>query len=115
MKEFLWKGNKPKIANIKLIQEYEVGGLKLVDMTSNNKSMKVFWVERLQQPDSFWVHIVNNYYPIECPYIWRCNISPKDIIKFRIENEFWSEVLECWAEINHRSPSNKQESSGNVR
>jgi hypothetical protein len=44
--EFLWNGKVNKIARNTVIKQIEQGGLKMTDMTSKIKSIKMTWVKR---------------------------------------------------------------------
>ena len=109
IREYLWDSSTSKIAYVKLIQDYGDGGLKLVDLEAKNKSMKISWIDRLRVPGTYWSDVVSEFYPIECIYIWNCNISETDVIRLNIKDTFWSEVLQSLAEINYRTPENKAE------
>ena len=47
IKDFLWKGKRPRIKHTKLVREYNQGGLKLADLRTKDIAMKVKWVEYL--------------------------------------------------------------------
>ena len=43
-KKFIWNGNKPKIKHTTLINEYQDGGLKDVDIEAQIRSLQLGWV-----------------------------------------------------------------------
>ena len=54
--EFIWNNKPSRIACRKIIQQYEVGGLKLGDLKIRDTSFKTTWVRRLFDHDgeAFW-------------------------------------------------------------
>ena len=46
-KEFLWDGKRPKVKHSALINSYEQGGLKSIDIKCKIKSLQLSWVKRL--------------------------------------------------------------------
>ena len=44
---FLWKNGKPKIKHSTLIADYKDGGLKVVDIDSKFRALKLTWLKRL--------------------------------------------------------------------
>ena len=54
--EFLWNGKVNKIARHIMIKQIEQGGLKLIDMTSKIKSLKMKWFNKrtINNPTSLW-------------------------------------------------------------
>ena len=51
MFNFIWDGKPDKIKRDILIQDYEQGGLKMIDIENFILSFKVSWVQRLLQPE----------------------------------------------------------------
>ena len=45
--KFLWKNGKPKIKHSTLIADYKDGGLKVVDIDSKFRALKLTWLKRL--------------------------------------------------------------------
>ena len=46
-KDFIWNGKKPKIKHTTLINDYEEGGLKDIDIESKFSSLHMSWIRRL--------------------------------------------------------------------
>ena len=63
-KKFIWNGKKPKIKHTTLINEYQDGGLKDVDIEAKIRSLQLGWVRRL---------FVDDYHP------WK--IIPLNVLK----------------------------------
>ena len=78
--QFVWSGKKSRIAYSKLIQPYDQGGLKLVDIKAKNASLKAAWVHKIVCGD-VKLELLKALLPNKSPEIWKCNIKPKDIPK----------------------------------
>ena len=50
---FLWDNKPDKIKRVTICQDYDNGGLKMLDIDSFEKALKVIWVKKLLlQPES---------------------------------------------------------------
>ena len=47
LKDFIWRGKRPKIKHSTLIGNFENGGLKDIDIESKLKALKLSWIKRL--------------------------------------------------------------------
>ena len=47
MYAFIWDNNPEKVKRDTLIQEYEMGGMKIVDMEKFIQSLKISWIKRI--------------------------------------------------------------------
>ena len=76
----MWGSKTSKVHYDKVIQDYEKGGLKLIDLNAKDQSMKISWVPKLiLRPEMGMIA----YYDllIQSPLIWQCNTHLKDIPK----------------------------------
>ena len=48
--KFLWKGKQDKIKRSIIINEYEEGGIKMPDIQSFYKALKMSWLHKLLDP-----------------------------------------------------------------
>ena len=55
---FIWNGKKPKIKHTTLINEYQDGGLKDVDIEAKIRSLQLGWVRRLFVDDYVTITIL---------------------------------------------------------
>ena len=60
-KEFIWNGNSPKIEHSTLCNNYEDGGLKMVDILSKVSSLQCPWIKRLYDNSSHLWKIMLSY------------------------------------------------------
>ena len=60
-KEFIWNGNSPKTEHSTLCNNYEDGGLKMVDILSKVISLQCPWIKRLYDNSSHLWKIMLSY------------------------------------------------------
>ena len=102
--EFLWSKKPSKIKYNKLVQKYEDGGLKLIDLRSKDIALKAAWVPRWKakksQADLNWIYI---NLPIKDERIWLCNISQRDLTNLvkvgKLDMGY--QVLKAWNRLNY--------------
>ena len=99
---------KAKIAYKKLINSYENGGLKLLDLEYKDISMKVKWA----QIDRLKTNSINKMFDLAIPMKkeerWLCNMSSKDIKKLGLDN-IYGDILTAWSRINFIIPTSKKQ------
>ena len=87
-----------------LINDYENGGLKMVDLSSFNKSLKTTWIGKYLDTSNHakWKEIV--FLELEKhggSLIFKGNLNKTDSLKtFPVKNNFTTELLEIWSEVN---------------
>ena len=104
IKEFIWKGKKPKIALETLTKSREQGGIRLVDLSVKQEVIQINWIFMLE----------NDLFLSECAYavlssklrnlIWKCNLDVKTIKRMYRDENFWVKILLAWSKINYRPP-----------
>ena len=87
---FLWKNGPDKRRQV-VIQGYEKGGLRMVDINQFIKALKISWIRRsiTEEKDCFLIH--NTIYP----FYKNGLIYGSDYIKMslkRINNPFWKDI-----------------------
>jgi hypothetical protein len=106
---FIWNHND-RIARSQLIQDYSLGGLRMVHIESFIKSMKLSWIQRLLlNSNTTWANL------LECLLPER----PEQYFKFGndyliktlklMKNSFWKEVLEGLLEFRGLFDYSKEE------
>ena len=101
---FLWDGKPDKIKRINLTQNYQKGGLKMINLGLFIKAMKSTWIRRkVKSPDSPWATLFRN---CVCPDESLFNLAPHGtrLIVARAKNDFWNEVTETWDFIYNTIP-----------
>ena len=95
--KFLWKGTD-KVTRLSTINEYEYGGLKMIDLESMIKSLRLAWLKRIfGENDGAW----KNYLRVSLKrygglFLFYCNYDIKD---HHVPSLFYSELLQWWSEF----------------
>ena len=99
--KFIWSDAPDKIKRKKLVQNYDRGGLRMIDLVSFIKSMKIAWVKRLYwaKPDVIWATHVKENLPDISELVRYGTTKLKYITKYKINNTFWRDVLNAWADF----------------
>ena len=107
-RNFIWTG-KPLLP-LKLIQGNKAdGGLGLVNLHNKDRALKIQWVFRIQQNPmikALAYELMDN--PIG-DLIWEATLDKADIKYFCTKENFWTDVLEVWGELNCYMPKNAQQ------
>ena len=104
-KDFLWNGKRAKVKHLALINTYENGGLKSMDIMCKIKALQLSWVKRLYEGSFYpWKHIPkkileNSFtHNIFLPNL--CTEIPKDLPMF------YDQILKNWIlvqlDLGHR-------------
>ena len=99
---FIWRNGPDKIKRHKLVQNYDRGGLKMLELNSFIDSLKVTWMKRLYwaEQDVVWAHTVREKIgPIDDLACFGA-IKMRDIVKNKVENRFWRDVFNAWADFS---------------
>ena len=89
---FLWEGKPDKIKRTNLTQNYQKGGLKMINLSLFIKAMKSTWIRRIvKSTNSPWATLFQNS---GCPIGTLLNFAPQGSrpIVARAKNAFWNEV-----------------------
>ena len=105
MFEFLWDGKPEKISRNTIIQSYEDGGLRMVDIDVYINTIKCSWVRRLcdTQNNGVWRHVyITQIKQFGGTDIFKGNIKDTDVESLKLNSTFLSEILHSWAKVNFR-------------
>ena len=73
---FLWEGKPDKIKRINLTQNYQKGGLNMINLGLFIKAMESTWIRRIvKSPNSPWATLFRN---CGCPIEILLNFAPRD-------------------------------------
>ena len=112
--DFLWNGRGDKIKRNTMIRDYSEGGLKMLDIASFNKALKIVWIKKYLDKENYskWKLFLD----IELQYkggeiFLTGNLNKKDLSKFYAFNDpFIKEIIEIWSDINYeRNITSKQQ------
>ena len=94
--DFLWGSSTVKIANGQLEKDLSEGGLKLLNITNFNHSVKTGWIKRLVQSSGTWQNIFEQTI---CPckkLTWELDIDSLTFLEKTTAHQFWADVLSSW-------------------
>ena len=102
--KFLWDWKGDKIKRSIMISDYGNGGLKMIDINSFNKALKLSLVRKYLNNDNSakWKLLfdfqLQDYGGSE---FFRCNLNRKDLSKYiNVPDPFIAEIVQIWAEIS---------------
>ena len=95
--KFLWKG-VDKTTRLSVINEYEKGGLKMIDLETMIKSLRLVWLKRIfSVNDCAWKDYIRHQLKrFGGLFLFHCNYNVKD---HPIPSQFYAEMLQWWAEF----------------
>ncbi|MCG7875526.1 MAG: reverse transcriptase domain-containing protein [Candidatus Thiodiazotropha endolucinida] len=106
MYNFIWDGKPEKIKRDILTKDFEKGGLKMIDLQTFIKSLKISWIKRIVASDDNG--ILNKLYldklkPFGGKLLFECNFSDEDIGKILPKNTFLADILAAWFSCNTKT------------
>ena len=103
--KFLWKG-VDKTTRLSVINEYEKGGLKMIDLETMITSLRLTWLKRIFGiNEGAWKdylrHQLKRFGGL---FLFHCNYNVKD---HPIPSQFYTEMLQWWAEFRDEFSTKK--------
>ena len=103
--KFLWKSTD-KVTRLSTINDYENGGLKMVDNECMIKSLRLAWLKRIVSSNrgtwkSYLRHLLAKYGGL---FLFNCNFDVKNL---SIHSQFYTELLQWWSDFREDFASNK--------
>ena len=97
---FIWSGKGDKIARKIIINDIENGGLKMIDIRSFAKALKISWIKKVWDVNyqADWKRLLfsDRLYWND---VWLLNKRSLSLLACSfVENTFWTNVVESWAE-----------------
>ena len=95
--DFLWNGKKWTIRRETLLLDYEKGGLKMIDIHSFTKCLRLSIIKRLVTTDGTWQNLARLILKNSVPFIF--DLDKKSILAManKITNPFWKQALKDWS------------------
>jgi len=97
--KFLWNNKRDKIKREGIYQNYDKGGLRMVDIDITAKSLRLVWISRLRQSGASNWSIIPNYFFNKCGglnFLLRCDYDSKYIEGVP---KFYREMLDYFKEL----------------
>ena len=106
---FLWKG-KDKVTRLSVINEYEKGGLEMVDLEALIQSLRLACIKRIFSRNggtwkNYLLHLLDHLGGL---FFFSCNYDMND---YSIPCQFYSELLQWWSDFRETFASCKDWSS----
>lgn len=98
MFNFLWSNKPSKIKKSTVIGEYEIGGLKMVNIKACIDALKATWMRRLLTTDSKWQVFIK--YNIQTENITGCGTKYLEDKMIHLGNKFWADVFQSIINID---------------
>ena len=97
---FIWGGKRDKIARKTIINDIEDGGLKMTDIRSFAKALKISWIKKVWDVNyqADWKRLLYSD-RLYWNDVWLLNKRSLSLLACSfVENTFWRNVVESWAE-----------------
>ena len=108
--KFIWKG-VDRVTRNQMIQNYENGGLRMVDIQSYIYALKATWIRRLFNSGELeWIDLF--YKLAKINHLLDIGGGSSDILTFfkqsKIPNQFWKDVFMAWSKVvkSHQPTNN---------
>ena len=101
---FLWDSKGDKIKRTEMINEYNKGGLKMIDLQSFNESLKIKWIKGYLDDNNKgkWKSFVNHYLEKHGgKLVFSANLKRQDTPLLNISDPFLAETVEYWSTLNY--------------
>ena len=102
--DFLWNGKGDKIKRTEMINDYDKGGLKMIDIHSFNKSLKMKWVQGYLNNVNHgkWKLFLDfHLQKYGGKVVFLSNLKPQDVPQLNLRDPFLREILEHWTTLNY--------------
>ena len=102
--KFLWDGKGGKIKRSIMISDYENGGLRMLDLNSINKALKLFWVRKYLNENNSGKRKLLFDFQLEDyggAEFFRGNLDRRDVSKcINVPDPFITEIVKIWTELS---------------
>ena len=107
--DFIWDYKPAKIKYATMINKIESGGLKLQDIETKIKSMKLKWIKQILDPDyiSPWKTYLDSKFTQNITDIPVYNMNSNDYPTFT--DPFYTDLFDTWAKIHANEPQNAEQ------
>jgi hypothetical protein len=102
--QFINNNGREKVKRNIMINTYEMGGYKMIDLETYIKAIKIRWIERLISIGGTWKKYITDKIGPKIEYVARCNIKYEDLPFKLPEHNMWNEVWRTWCKENFHNP-----------
>ena len=110
VQEFIWNKKPPKVKYTCMINNIDNGGMKLQDLESKIKSLKLKWIGKIFDPEysALWKTYIQSKMPnMDINMCCYYNMADSDFPTFK--DSFYKEMFKTWAELHHKEPANSEQ------
>lgn len=104
--DFLWDGKGDKIKRTTMINNYEKGGLKMLDIQSFMEFLKMKWIQGYLKNEEnkgrwklFFDHYLGKY---GGKLLFRSNLKQHDSTLINLKEPFLKEIIQHWTKFNFK-------------
>ena len=100
---FIWKGKRAKISADTLKCHKKHGGVRLLDISKKQKSLKINWIPTIVK-DSFFemCFFQGTGLPVQLSCkVFHCNMHVRDATKMCKKENFWSQIWLAWCDFTY--------------
>ena len=100
--KFIHDNKRDKHKRKTLIGPFDKGGLNMVDVETQNASLKIGWMRRLLDCSGIWKdNVIERYKGVDYRYLLQANMIYADIPVKHSDNNVWSEIWAHWCLYNY--------------
>ena len=107
---FLWDGKGDKFKRSEIINDYENGGLNMLDIQTFNRALKAKWITKYldNSNNGKWKFFFDHFLAQQdTKLLLTGNLKPTDVNGLNIQDDFTKELVEIWTELNYEeNPDN---------
>ena len=99
---FLWDNKNDKVKRSIVVNKYEEGGLRMIDIDCFMKANKISWIFRYINPNNIgqWkIAFDHELKDVGGPKFWNFFLHKKDIMHLNISNSFLLDVISSWCDL----------------
>ena len=105
---FIWGRKRDPIKRAKVIQDYAIGGLRMVDVRAFINSMKLTWLKRLLTSNAAWTYIAADKMPL-VQNLLSYGSKKLQRVKLSTNNPFWRDVIDAFSHFSQNFNMNVQQ------
>ncbi|MCG7878665.1 MAG: reverse transcriptase domain-containing protein [Candidatus Thiodiazotropha endolucinida] len=96
--QFIWQSPTDRIKREVMCQDYDNGGLKMVQLSNYINALKISWIRRLIKTNSKYKNLFETA-NIKVYDLINRGVTFIDEIKRQCTNKFWRDVLDAWKKL----------------
>ena len=104
---FIWSNKNDRVARKLLVQPFNMGGCKMIDIEIFIKGLKLTWIRRIlmDKKSNKWIDLLYDTQDLNFNYLTKFGDSYSDKIAKNMSNSFWKEVIKNLAEFQRNISS----------